>query len=424
MAACPNFGDERMKIAVVGAGIAGLAVALGCEQADHDVTLFEAGSTVGGRMKTYQHEGHFIDAGFHVLHTAYSTVQRWIDVPALKAKPMDNCTVTIHPPTGRKRLLGDALRSPQYLLPTLKSIGIRDGLRFFKWRLGTSSRDLERSLDAPSSPISQALSQRRFRPSTQRVLEPLFAGITLDPTLSERFAFADFTWGAMAHGTMVVPQGGIGAVPQQLAGRLRTTTILLNTEITDVSEKSVVANGATHTFDLVILAVPQHVAARLLPKTLESHQPVERLTSTVVFAASRPPFKHARLLLNETWGTNESQVLHVHIPTNLHPHPHGHHWIAATLVGKAAEAPDPHNVQRELKGWFGSSTDQWEHVYTTTVRHALPHIDPEHHQRVLPDLELDGVLVVGDHRTHPSVQGALASAERALSHLGIPLPTR
>jgi hypothetical protein len=32
--------------------------------------------------------------------------------------------------------------------------------------------------------------------------------------------------------------------------------------------------------------------------------------------------------------------------------------------------------------------------------------------------------VVGDHRTHPSVQGALASAERALSHLGIPLPTR
>jgi protoporphyrinogen oxidase len=337
---------------------------------------------------------------------------------------MDNCTVTIHPPTGRKRLLGDALRSPQYLLPTLKSIGIRDGLRFFKWRLGTSSRDLERSLDAPSLPISQALSQRRFRPSTQRVLEPLFAGITLDPTLSERFAFADFTWGAMAHGTMVVPQRGIGAVPQQLADRLRSTKILLNTEITDVSEKSVVANGATHAFDLVILAVPQHVAARLLPKTLESHRPVERLTSTVVFAASRPPFKHARLLLNETWGINESQVLHVHVPTNLHPHPQGHHWIAATLVGKAAEAPDSLSVQKELKGWFGRSTEQWEHVYTTTVRHALPHIDPEHHHRVLPDLELDGVLVVGDHRTHPSVQGALASAERALSHLGIPLPTR
>ena len=43
MAECQNFGDERMKIAVVGAGLAGLAVAIGCEQADHDVTLFEAG---------------------------------------------------------------------------------------------------------------------------------------------------------------------------------------------------------------------------------------------------------------------------------------------------------------------------------------------------------------------------------------------
>jgi hypothetical protein len=37
---------------------------------------------------------------------------------------------------------------------------------------------------------------------------------------------------------------------------------------------------------------------------------------------------------------------------------------------------------------------------------------------------VSGVVVAGDHRAHPSVQGTLRSAERALEHLNIPLPRR
>ena len=87
-----------MNIAVVGGGLAGLAVALGCEQDGHQVTLFESSSTLGGRMKTLQEANHPLDVGFHVLHTAYSTVKRWIDLDALQSKPMDACTVFIRPP--------------------------------------------------------------------------------------------------------------------------------------------------------------------------------------------------------------------------------------------------------------------------------------------------------------------------------------
>ena len=423
-AGCRPFGGEELNIAVVGAGVAGLAVAVGCEAAGHQVTLFEAKDKLGGRMETLHHNGHVIDAGFHVLHTAYPTVKRWIDLEGLNAKPMDNCTVTIHPPTGRKRLLGDALRSPRYLFPTLKSGGVGDGLRFFKWRMKTSSRDLERSMDQPSPTIEQGLQHRRFRPSTRRVLEPLFAGITLDPTLSERFAFADFTWGAMSHGSMVVPREGIAAVPNQLAERLVNTNVVLNATVSEVTSSSVTVNGQHHSFDKVVLAVPQHVASALLPTLLGDHEPVERCTSTVVFRAPRPPFKQARLLLNETWGVDGNNVLHVHVPTNLHPHPQQEHWVAATLVGEAAIHPDVNAVQAELSTWFGDQVSQWEHTVTTTVRHALPHIDPTVHQRIAPNLDVDGILVVGDHRTHPSVQGALASAEQALRTLEIPLPRR
>lgn len=423
-AACPHFGVENMNVAVVGAGVAGLAVAIGCESAGHSVSLFEAQDRVGGRMGTTRINGHPLDEGFHVLHTAYPTVQRWIDVGALEAKPMDNCTVTIHPRSGRRRLLGDALRSPKYLFPTLRSVGVGDGIRFLKWRLGTKADDLERPLDSASPTISEGLQQRRFGASTRRVLTSLFAGITLDPSLSERFSFADFTWGAMSHGSMVVPKDGISAVPQQLASRLVSTNLFLNASVTEVGPTSVKLGDENHEFDCVVLAVPQHVAATLLPASSGQHDMVERRTATVVFQAPRPPFKQPRLLLNESWGEEGNTVLHVHVPTNLHAHPSGEHWVAATLVGAAADQPKAEAVLEELKTWFGDQVNTWSYITTTTVRHALPHINPDHHERVLPEIEIDGVVLVGDHRTHPSVQGALASAERALNHLGVPVPGR
>jgi len=265
-----------MNIAVVGGGLAGLAVALGCEQDGHDVSLFEASDALGGRMKTLHVNGHPLDAGFHVLHTAYPSLARWMDVGALGGKPMDACTMTIQPSTGKRRVLGDALHAPRYLFPTLRSVGVRDGLRFLRWRLGTSGRDLERSMDAPTPTIKQGLKQRNFSASTRRVLEPLFAGITLDPSLSERMAFANFAWGAMSHGEMIVPYGGIAAVPNQLASRLKTTTVHLNTRVENVTATTVDANGETMPFDRVVLAVPQHVAQEVFSPLDGTHKPVER----------------------------------------------------------------------------------------------------------------------------------------------------
>ena len=408
---------ERMNVGIVGGGLAGLATASALCAAGHNVTVYEASDRLGGRMGTTTMEGHPVDLGFHVLHTAYPALKRWVDLAALEATPMDPSTEVILPSQGKRLLLGDALRRPSTLLPTLRSVGPFNALRLLRWRQRARGRDLEAPLDRPSQSIDAGLADQGFSEGLrQRVLHPLFAGITLDPQRKERAAFATFTWGAMANGSMVMPKDGIVAVPLQLASRLPSEVVRLGVTVEDVDATGVTVDGVRHDHDKVVLAVPQHVAAGLLNVTTS---PDERRTTTMVYATEDPPLRAARLLLNGEYDPITSPVLHVHVPTLLHPREDGQHFVVATLLGDQDHAAE--DVQERLMSWFPKAAS-WRIVGRTDVRHALPNIPTHHVGRDHLPVDVDGVLLAGDHTTHPSVQGTLRSAERVLEALGVPLP--
>lgn len=60
-----------MRVAVVGAGWAGLAAAVELVDAGHDITLFEAGRHPGGRARSVEIAGRLVDNGQHILLGAY-----------------------------------------------------------------------------------------------------------------------------------------------------------------------------------------------------------------------------------------------------------------------------------------------------------------------------------------------------------------
>jgi glycine/D-amino acid oxidase-like deaminating enzyme len=407
---------EGMNVGIVGGGLAGLAVAAGLHASGHSVTVYEAGRATGGRMATTEVDGHPVDVGFHVLHTAYPAVHRWLDLDALGLQAMDPSTEVILPSTGKRRLLGDALRRPSTLLPTLRSVGVRDGVRLFRWRQVAARADLEAPLDAPSPTIDDGLESRGFGPRLRtQVLAPLFAGITLDAERNERMAFSTFTWGAMAKGQMTMPRDGIGAVPRQLAAHLPEGALRTGSTVTAITATTVEVDGDVVQHDRVVLATPQHVTASMLGLATPAR---ERTTTTHVFSCATPPLSAARLLLNGEFNVAASPVLHVHVPTLLHPRADGQHLVVATLLDDRTDAAA---TLTHLDRWFGS-TEGWTHVASTHVPHALPIIPVDHVGRDHLPVEVDGLLLAGDHTTHPSVQGTLRSAERVLEALGVTLP--
>jgi 2-polyprenyl-6-methoxyphenol hydroxylase-like FAD-dependent oxidoreductase len=414
-----------MKAIIVGAGLAGCAASLALEKHGYECTLIESSEKAGGRMRSTTIGEYDIDVGFHVLHTAYPTLERWLDLNRLELKAMDAATDLIQPSTGKISTLGDPLRSPSTLFPTILSAGVWNALRMLRWRLTTRKRDLEIAMDRPSMPMDTYFHSMRFSKSFQSsFLQPLFAGITLDDERKERSAFASFTFSAMSHGSMTMPKKGIEAVPKQLLARLKSTNILYNTTVESLSKDSVkLADGTELKADIVILATPQHVAQKLLGITNTSRR---KETATYVFECQQTPLKRARLLLNTEYGNGENKVLHVHVPTLLHTA--SSHLLVATVIGEHSRLHDQkgeqEKIRRELITWFGPDVEEWPLVGTTYVDYALPSSSTTAVGRERSDLMVNDVYCIGDHTMHPSVHGTLRSVERLLEHLEIPIPMK
>jgi len=62
------------RVAIVGAGYAGMAAAVTLAQRGTPVTVFESGPVPGGRARRVATQGHTLDNGQHILVGAYTTL--------------------------------------------------------------------------------------------------------------------------------------------------------------------------------------------------------------------------------------------------------------------------------------------------------------------------------------------------------------
>jgi phytoene dehydrogenase-like protein len=406
-----------MNVAIVGAGLAGLATALAFEKAGHEVHVYESSNNIGGRMSTTWVDGYPIDVGFHVLHTAYPTLHRWCNVDALEPRAMSKCSFFYDKKSGKQERLGDGLASPRHLLPTLRAIGIRDGLRLLRWRLSTRRKNLDRFSDATNETIYGLIQSKKFSTKTTRYLELLFTGITLDPELSDDARFAHFTWSAMSHGSMVMLKKGIQSVPSQLYARLERTQFHFNQRITSISNSSVHTDSSSHNADIIILATPSHVVNKLLKNQSDTSPP--RKTKMFCFQMRDAPFHHPAMILSSSWQPNHKSILHIQMPTLLHPKKDGNHILCATVVGDDVDAANEDDIHNELIEWFGPQAQDWTFFASTELSNALPMSSKKNKLNFNTP---NNVHIVGDHTVHGSVQGTLESVENLLAQLNIPLP--
>ena len=401
-------------ILIIGAGLAGLSCALDLQQSSLSCKIFEASDAIGGRVRTDQHNGFLLDRGFQVLLEAYPECRRILDYKQLNLKRFDPGAVVWY--RGKLRSLYDPRRRPSRIPDDLFSrlATFADKLRMGRYVLDLKRRNLNDLLSAQESTTAAAITARGFSPAiTERFLRPFLGGIFLERELATSSRKFDFVMRMFAEGGASVPAQGMGAIPAQIASRLRPDSIRLNAPVKSVTAKSITLESGEEISGEAVVIATDHVRARSLNSKVEA-VPLNNVTC-LYFIAHETPLKGSNLVLNGE-GEADGPVNNLAVMTEVAPSygQKGTSLISVSIIGSADGSRLESPVRVQLTRWFGQQVSRWFLLRAYHIEHALPLQTPQTGGLLpRPSRVGDGTYICGDHCDLASINGAIVSGRRA-----------
>ncbi|KAJ9687203.1 hypothetical protein PVL29_015882 [Vitis rotundifolia] len=408
--------ERQTGVVVIGAGLAGLAAATRLHSENIPFLVLEASDAVGGRVRTDPVAGFLLDRGFQIFITAYPEAKRLLDYQALDLQKFYAGARVYY--GGGFHTVADPVRHFWDSIQTLTNpIGtVLDKLLIGLARLRVLSRSDEEILAADEVPTIDFLRKFGFSESViGRFFRPFFGGVFFDRELETTSRLFDFIFKCLALGDNTLPAKGISAIPEQLASKLPTGSVLLNSKVVSVDRSGSgtvrLQNGDTIKSELgVVVAVEEPEVAKLLGLKPAEKKPA-RSTVCLYFSADRNqiPVREPVLFLN---GSGKGIVNNMFFATNA--------LVSVSLIGlyeAVSDADLTAQVVGELSDWFGESiVGSWEHLRTYRVGYAQPNQSPP--TNLVKDPRIgSGIYVCGDHVTSATFDGALVSGGRAVEAL-------
>lgn len=267
-----------MRVAVVGAGLAGLAAGVELKELGHHVELFERSRLLGGRATSFEIDGIEVDNGQHVFLFCCKEFLRFAArcgfENELYIQPKFDALV-LSREGKRGRLSSSPLPPPFHLVPSFMSYPHLS----FNGKLLIARAMLEATIKKPddSSAAFQTFQQWlqvvAQSPETYRAFwDPFFIPALNAPFDQVSVEDALFTLRTAFLGDLMGARFGYAKVPlAHLAAKAiqKLDAVRLQTGVTaiDAQPSSVilsVANDDTQTFDAVVIATPPKTTAKLL----------------------------------------------------------------------------------------------------------------------------------------------------------------
>ena len=398
---------KQVEVAIIGAGLAGLACAIELQKNKIDFQIFEASDGVGGRVRSDVIDGFILDRGFQLYNPSYAEGKRLLDYQNLDLKPF---TPGVAIRDGKRlRLVVDPFRSRDFRFRLLRDLPGNPfsqlGLvRYFLKYLITSdaqiatTKDISAQVSLTKSGIKGSLLEKLFRPFLQ--------GVFLESELSTSRKFLDVVLKNFLQGIPSVPAKGMQEISNQLAAKLPKEKISLNTKVLSISgNKLTTSEGEIEARKIVVATDPTTAISwlKLEPKKMHS-------VTTWYFKADKSinSIVKAKPILFVDAQKN-GPLTNAVVITNAAPSyaPNGEVLVSASAISPNENA-DLLSVKKHLSHLFGVNTDNWQLIKEYKIKEALPAMIPPFSLVSSNQINND-LFVAGDHRVTSSIQGALLS---------------
>jgi protoporphyrinogen oxidase len=405
--------NSEMKVAIVGAGVAGLVAAIELEKAGIAAAIYESTDKVGGRVKTDCKDGYRFDHGFQVLLTAYPELGRYLDMEKLQLQRFRPGSVTY---VGSRALrIVDPIRQPSGLFTAMFSA---IGSPMDKWRIWRLSSILKQTTikEIFNRPSTRTIDYLREKGFSERIIKlffrPFFSGIFLEKDLKTSSRLFEFIFKMFSEGYAAIPKMGMQAIPDQLFGQLKKTDIHFNSPVKSIADGRVTTARGVMAYDAVVIAAEPH-------KILTDYQGAERSYESTLNLYFKAPQVQSRRLIGLF---TDPPVNNIAVLSDVASDysPIGESLISVSLIDNLKEADD--SLVEEVKNVLSKSLkikkDRLHLLQSFYIPRALPEVSS-------PSMHLDrdqvvyekGVYLAGDYLLGGSINGAMLSGRRAAEEL-------
>jgi phytoene dehydrogenase-like protein len=398
------------EVVVIGGGLAGLVCALRLQQDEVDVRVIEAGDGVGGRIRTDRVDGFQLDRGFQVLLDSYPEARRWLDFGDLELRSFEPGSLVFR--QSRFIRLDDPFRRPSKIGQSLFSpLGrFSDKLRVALLRARVTWPSLDTVLSRPEMTIIESLEKDGFSEEMiESFFRPFLRGIFLDADLQTSSRIFHWVFRMFSNGLGSLPAAGMQAIPDQLARKLGSGNVQLNTRVTGIeSGRVLLEGGESIEAEYVVVATDPTAAARLLK---QPDLTVYNGVTTLYYAVQGRPLAEPLLALN---GEGKGPINHLCAPTEVAPEygPRGRSLLSLNSIGvdDTSDRRLDEAVREQMVNWFGMAVTDWDLLRIDRIPCALPSQRPPALSGARKPLKVaDRLYQCGDHTRFASIDGAMES---------------
>ena len=400
---------SHSDIIILGAGPAGLACALKCQQLGREYLLIEGSNRIGGRLGSLYEDGYIFDLGFQVYNSAYVNTNRLLDLDELNLKYFKPGAAVHY--GNSFQIVSDPLRDISKVFSTIFSniTTVSDKLKILSLKNSLSNYNIEEDKTDDITTL-RFLKQYGFSEiMIDNFFIPFFSGIFHEKTLDTSSKFFKYVFSNFNNGLASLPEKGMQVIPEQLMSKIDIERVMMEKTAINIDDgnKVIFDDGDIIKGENIILTGE---STTLAEKIKYEYNEVNTIYFTTENEIENGDYIH---LFPE-----DDLINNIAIPSSIssaYSNSHSHLISITILEYDCSDLELIKKIQKRLSNYYGGEPGSYEFLRTFSISKATIKQPVGHFER--KKIVKNGLIVAGEQSTNGSIEGAIISGLNAADQL-------